>query len=110
MDIYQEEQSHFESEGKLYDLNPLFQLAHNLPAIDFDLTALKWGLRTDLDAEDEYRIQKADLNIPILITYDPQWGYILIDGEHRTQRAIREGKQSLPAKFLTAEQLETARI
>lgn len=105
MNIYQESgTSLFESEGFFYDLNKIFLLSHSLPTVRVKISDLLWQ-HDSQGGLDFYRVQKADLNVPLVVTQILQ-GCLVLDGEHRTEKAIWENLKTLPVKFLTKKDLE----
>ena len=109
MNIYQESgTSLFESEGSFYDLNKIFLLSHSLPTVRVEISDLLWQ-HDSQGGLDFCRVQKADLNVPLLVTQMFQ-GCLVLDGEHRTEKAIRENIKTLPVKFLTKEIFESTLV
>lgn len=104
---YQEANSIFASNGKHYDLNVLFKLVENKPIKTVLIDHLVWQLDRKLDPA---RIDRVDLSYPILITEDPDGFILIVDGEHRTHKAIESGLRDIQAKQITPEELEQARI
>lgn len=93
-------------QGILYKLDVLFAYAKDLPVTVLDVTDLKWQVN---QTEDEARMKKADLNVPILV--HPQNGkYIILDGNTRLMKAIKTGAKTLPAKIIFEDILAYARM
>ena len=59
--------------------------------------------------EPKHRRVEPDLNFPVIVGTMPRGGTILIDGWHRLDAAVRQGKTELPAVFLTAEETRKVR-
>jgi hypothetical protein len=56
--------------------------------------------------EEIAKIEKADLNYPILIFVDDDGKFItIIDGHHRAQKAVRKGLKTIKGKIITLSSL-----
>lgn len=109
MNTYQESgTSLFESEGSVYDLNKIFQLSHSLPTARIEISEILWQ-HCSQGGLDKNRVDKADLNVPILVTPTLE-GWLVLDGEHRTEKGIRENLKTLPVKILTREDFESTLV
>lgn len=106
-EVYQEEPGgSVTHDGARYDLNKLLQAADGSPIAYFKVSDLEWVL-TELS--DKERVQQADLNAPLLVTeWHGRW--VILDGEHRLRKALKEKTIFLPGKVVDAEELEAARI
>ena len=102
-EIYQEEPtSTVTHDGGKYSLNKLFKMVDADPVAYFNVSDLDWVLK-------ESRVSDADLNAPMLITV---WNhkYVVLDGEHRLRKAIKEKVLQVPGRFVSPDQLEKAKI
>lgn len=102
-ELYQEEPtSTVTHAGVEYNLNVLFKAVDADPVAYFNVSDLKWVLKED-------RVSDADLSAPMLITiWDHK--YVVLDGEHRLRKAIKEKVQQVPGRFVSLDQLEKAKI
>lgn len=110
IELYQEEKgSNFTHDGKDYDLNKILKLVDKQDEIEVKVDDLEWEIEEELSADDDERVKNADLNAPILVT---KWEdkLVTVDGYHRLIKAVRDGVKELPAKEVSKEQLEKARI
>ena len=107
-EIYQEEQdSTFTHFGKKYNLNSLLQISKHKPIISVKVVSLKWILNhTHIDLA---RVNNADLSKPILICVN-ELGDIVIDGAHRLAKAVENGIESIPAKYVNEKEISTCII
>ncbi len=63
-------------------------------------------LTWDGDEQEVKKIEKSDLRYPILIFVDDDGKFIsIIDGHHRTQKAVRNGLKTIKAKQIPISQL-----
>lgn len=102
-ELYQEEPTSTVShDGTEYDLNALFKIVDKDPVAYFNVADLKWILSED-------RTTDADLEAPVLVTiWDHK--YVVLDGEHRLRKAVKEKVQQLPGRFVSPDQLKKAKI
>lgn len=92
--IYQEESgSTFTSDGVNYDLNKIFKAVAKEPIGSIAVSKIKWVL--DYATPDVSRVDKADLDAPILVTLY-QRKELVVDGLHRLAKAVKEKKTHLP--------------
>jgi len=106
-ELYQEHKgSSFTHDGEKYDLNKVLKAVDKDPEEEFDVDELKWVL--DYDSPDDKRVRKADLTTPILVT---RWEgkLVAIDGLHRLQKAVDEGRKKLPGKMVSKKVLNSAK-
>jgi hypothetical protein len=110
-EIYQEEEGGvFESEGVHYDLNTIFRLTHGFPVHHYQIKSLLWIMnKTSLTADDENRIQKADLKIPILVT-SYRYRLLIVDGYHRLIKAQRTLQKTIPGIYVPSVIMKQAVI
>lgn len=107
-ELYQEEPgSTFASGGKEYDLNKIFTDIDDLPKVLFFTHDLKWVLK--YDKPDPNRVQKADLNAPILVAYYEN-EFLVVDGLHRLSKAVTEKKRFMRGILVPQEILEKNEI
>lgn len=115
LEAYQEQDSTFESDGKLYDLNKLFQDTEHAPVAYFKIEDLLWvfdgqDINYEEETEDASRVEQADLTIPILVTAYKDSSWLVVDGLHRLVKALREKKEYLPGRVLSEESMNRARL
>lgn len=99
--------STFDHQGHRYNLNKLFDQMEGSQIVDFLVDDLKWVLEYD-DADPE-RVAKADITCPILVTQTEEVGemkLVVVDGLHRLAKAVEEGIETLPGRFVLPENLE----
>ena len=107
-ELYQEYgRSTFTYDGEEYDLNKLLRRTEDYDVEDVKVSDLKWIL--EYDKPDPERVKKADLSCPILVT---KWKskLVAVDGLHRTAKAVKEEKETLPAIFVTKADLEKVKL
>ncbi len=105
---YQEEDSTFFHNGNTYDLNPLFTATARRRVQSFDVADLDWILEEEPSSEQE-RVDRADLTCPILVTRCGD-KLLTVDGCHRLTKAKQRDIDQLPARLVTAEEMEAALI
>lgn len=106
--LYQEERdSSVTHDGRRYSLNRLFRLTQNDPVIMVQVSDLVW-LTTEGPSPDPTRVEKADLDAPILITL---WNHrlVVLDGWHRLHKAMKVSRADLPARYVTEVYLAQSR-
>lgn len=107
-ELYQEHRgSSFTHDGNRYDLNKVLRLVAKEEIKRYAVSSLKWVLKyTTVDPE---RVTKADTKKPILVT---RWKgrLVAIDGAHRLTKAVNMGLTDVPARYVTHEVLQTAKI
>jgi hypothetical protein len=97
-----------------YSTNKLLKIAETIKVKLIKVTELdhnsmglsdpKWKTKEHIE-----RFKNSDTKIPIIIVREK--GKIrIVDGNHRAIKAIQDGLTEIPAKELTASQLEQARI
>lgn len=106
--IYQEYESTFSNNHRTYDLNKIFKFVHNKKTRLLDISKLKWMFK-HIDKLNKNRINKADINIPIIITKEND-RYIVVDGMHRLQKSINNNKTVIPYKYLSKKELNQSLI
>ena len=115
LEAYQEQDSTFESDGKLYDLNTLFVETENAPVAYFKVEDLAWvlegqNINYEEGSEDARRLQNADLKVPILVTPYKNSSWLVVDGLHRLVRAIKEGEEMMVGRVVPEESMNRARL
>jgi len=92
--------THGGSVGHRYDLNRLLRCTAYAPVELIEVPDVKWVL--DYDEPDPIRVDAADLTAPALVVWDEEIDkFVVVDGLHRLARAVREGVQRLPCKFVS---------
>lgn len=86
--VYQEHESTFTHHGKEYDLNKLFVLTKDLPAVKVAMRLLAWNL---MDGLDQTRVQATDVSVPLLVSLENGIYYVL-DGNHRLVKLSQQKK------------------
>jgi len=92
--------------GATYQLDKLFELTRDLPVVRFPLDKLKWNV--DSGTPDPDRVDKADPSVPILVTHE-NGRDIILDGLHRSTKALRAGETSIPTRIVPADLLAQAK-
>jgi hypothetical protein len=102
--MYTEEDSYYGSPTDCYDLNKIFRIAEHKEITLGWLDQLSWNYVLD----DERR-ERADLTVPIILCRDDS-GIQLVDGRARVSKASSEGRENLPARFISVSELESCRV
>ena len=85
--VYQEEGSYLQHDGKRYALNPILARADELPVVAKRMGELDWIL--PFGTPDEERVLKANIEVPLLIIrWNHKW--VVIDGYHRLTKLSRQ--------------------
>jgi len=94
-------------EGDKVTLMDLLNATDDIPVSKVDLEVLKPHLLTwDGDEEEKGKIDKADLQYPILIFVEDDGSFILIiDGHHRAQKAVKNKLETIKAKVIPINSL-----
>ena len=89
-------------EGDKITLMDLLNATEGIPVSKVDLEVLKPHLLTwDDDEEEKGKIDKADLQYPILIFVEDDGSFIsIIDGHHRAQKAVKNKLGTIKAKVI----------
>lgn len=95
--LYQEEDdSVIQHDGKYYSVNQILKDTQFLPSRKLAVSVFEQHITpSTLDQE---RIERADLNAPIVYTIDPKWGYVVLDGAHRVAKAMLTGVKTIHGK------------
>jgi hypothetical protein len=121
--IYQEDENDsFTHNGKKYNLNALLRLTHLRNITFLKINKLVWILKHTQYINDksevictscrkgpshwhEERVSDADITKPILVINDnSRW--VIVDGVHRLEKAIKENVAELPVIVVTDEDLD----
>jgi hypothetical protein len=94
-------------EGDKVTLMDLLNATEDIPVSKVDLEVLKPHLLTwDGDEEERVKIDKADLQYPILIFVEDDGSFIsIIDGHHRAQKAVKNKLGTIKAKVIPINSL-----
>ena len=94
-------------EGDKITLMDLLNATEDIPVEEFPVEELKPHLLTwDGDEEEVKKIEKSDLQYPILIFVNDDNEFIsIIDGHHRAQKAARKGLDTIKAKVIPINSL-----
>ena len=89
-------------EGDRATLMDLLDVTNDIPVTDISVEELKPHLLSwDGDEDEVKKIEKADLQYPILIFVNDEGNFIsIIDGHHRAQKAARMGLETIKAKVI----------
>ena len=94
-------------EGNKITLLDLLNATEDIPVQKISVEELKPHLLTwDGDEEEIKKIEKSDLQYPILIFVEDDGSFIsIIDGHHRAQKAVRRGLKRIKAKIIPINSL-----
>ncbi len=94
-------------EGDRITLIDLLDATKDIPIKKIPVEKLKSKLLSwDGDEDEIKKIDKADLQYPILIFVEDDGSFIsIIDGHHRAQKAIRKGLETIKAKIIPINSL-----
>jgi hypothetical protein len=94
-------------EGDKITLIDLLNATEDIPVKEISLNKIKSKLLTwDGNDEEIAKIEKADLQYPILIFVDDNNKFIsIIDGHHRARKALRKGLKKIRAKIIPINSL-----
>lgn len=108
MNVYQEENSTFSSNGINYDLNYIWKAVSKDPILFIDIRKLVWVLEY-VEEIDEERVSRADYTTPLLVAKDTAKD-LVIDGLHRLIKAVRDKVKTLPYRYVSEQVLKLATI
>jgi hypothetical protein len=93
--------------GDKATLIDLLKVTEDIPVVDFPVEYLKEKVISwNNDPEEQKKIDRADLQYPILIFVDNNGEFLsIIDGNHRVQKAIKLGNEFIDAKIITLSKL-----
>ena len=94
-------------EGDKITLMDLLNATEDIPVQKISVEQLKSHLLSwDGDEEEIKKIEKSDLQYPILIFVEDDGSFIsIIDGHHRAQKAVRKGLDTIKAKIIPINSL-----
>lgn len=97
----------WENDDEKITLIDLLNATEDIPVVDVSVEELKPHLLSwDGDEEESKKIDKADLQYPILIFVNDDGNLIsIIDGHHRAQKALRRGLETIKAKIIPINSL-----
>ena len=89
-------------DGDKITLMDLLDATQDIPIEEYSVEELKPHLLTwDGDGDEVRKIERADLQYPILIFVNDDGEFInIIDGHHRAQKAVRKGLETIKAKVI----------
>lgn len=96
-----------DDDGDKITLLDLLNATQDIPVQKLSVEELKpYLLSWDGDEEEIEKIEKVDLNYPILIFVNDEGGIIsIIDGHHRAQKAVRKGLETIKGKLIPISSL-----
>ena len=101
------EDTSWEDNGKKITLQQLLDVIKNYPVVQapiekvekISLTPRSGGIEPD-------RVNNADIKYPIIIVVDDSGNYkSILDGNHRANKAIQNGSETIPAKLVNIKKL-----
>lgn len=94
-------------EGDKITLIDLLNATEDIPVSEISVEELKQHLLTwDGDENEIKKIERADLQYPILIFINDDGEFVsIIDGHHRAQKAVRKGLETIKAKVISINSL-----
>ena len=95
-------------DGVEYDFDKVLAIAETKPIKQCPVNKLKWVL--SYDKPDINRLKNADISFPIVITKSNNGKLTVIDGLHRLAKAVDSNIKSLPVKYITSGELQSARL
>lgn len=97
----------FEANGVFYNLNRIFELVEHEPIQYIEVSKLAWVL--EHAKGDPSRVEKADLEAPILVT---RWQgkELVVDGLHRLTKAVQEHIAKLPYRRVSPFVMQQAKV
>ena len=107
-EVYQEDPtSSVTHDGEVYSVNTLLNKSVKSPIFKVDISEISWVLK-HVGKLDPKRVAKADLQYPVLITkWKGKW--LVLDGTHRLQKAVKLNKTQLPARLVRPMDLKAAK-
>jgi hypothetical protein len=96
-----------DDDGDKITLLDLLDATQDIPVEKLSVEELKPHLLTwDGDEEEIEKIERADLNYPILVFVNDEGDIIsIIDGHHRAQKAVRKGLETIKGKLIPISSL-----
>lgn len=96
----------WENEENKITLFDLLNISSNFSEKDVSLELLKSHLLSWEDVEENSKIEFVNLDYPILILVDNKEKILsILDGHHRTHKAIKSGLKTIKAKLITINSL-----
>lgn len=109
MTPYQEgPDSTFRHMDRDYQLDPLLADAAKLPVKQVHTNKLEWNLR--YGEPDPIRLKNADTRYPIIITEEPRFGWVILDGFHRFCKLIEQKRTTCSVRIIPREWLKRYRV
>lgn len=101
--VYTESGSVYVNEGKEYDLNLVFRVAHSKREQLVDIKDVLWCLQGGTFLEE--RIASVDVSFPVILTF---YGgnYLVVDGAHRVKKLERQGVSKIKCKIISSPEFE----
>jgi hypothetical protein len=106
MEAYSEYRSFFFHQGRRYSLNKLLAATAKLKTERVPMSRLAWNLAGDADPE---RVAAADPSVPILV-FRQGTREVIVDGLHRTKKALALGDSSMGARRISQSMLNAAAL
>lgn len=100
--------STFRHMDKDYQLDPLLVDAAKLPVKQVHTNKLEWNLR--FGEPDPIRLKEADTRYPIIITEEPRFGWVILDGFHRFCKLIEQKRTTCSVRIIPREWLKRYRV
>lgn len=95
-----------DDDGDKITLIDLLDATKDIPVTEIEVKKLKKHLLTWDDNDEIEKIERADLNYPILIFVEDNGDIIsIIDGHHRAHKAIKNGLEKIKAKIIPLNKL-----
>jgi len=91
-----------------YQLDPLLADAAKLPVKQVHTNKLEWNLR--YGEPDPIRLKNADTRYPIIITEEPRFGWVILDGFHRFCKLIEQKRTTCSVRIIPREWLKRYRV
>jgi hypothetical protein len=95
-------------DGVEYDFDKVLAMAETKPTKQCSVSKLAWVLA--YDEPDTTRLKNADISVPVVITKSNNGKLTVIDGLHRLAKAVDSNIKSLPVKYITSGELQSARL
>jgi hypothetical protein len=95
-------------DGVEYDFDKVLAIAETKPTKQCAVSKLAWVLA--YDEPDATRLKNSDISVPVVITKSNNGKLTVIDGLHRLAKAVDTNINSLPVKYITNDELQSARL
>lgn len=115
-ELYQEPKGGtFTHDDATYDLNALLRVTDDSEIHDIPLDELEWVFDYDNPGAEYDRVESADLNAPIIVTWwrdddDGDHKLVVLDGLHRIAKASENGLEYVKGIYVDAPELERCRL